>query len=328
MQLVAIPQNPVPPGAVLSYVPVDRLDLRVARWAAVPREARPCPGTVLIAPGRGEFIEKYAETVSDLLGRGFAVAVMDWRGQGGSSRLLGNRRKGHVGSFDEYARDLDAVVGAVLAPSCPRPWFLLAHSMGATVALHHAVRGGAFERMVLSAPMIEIHGLRSPRAVRAAAKTASLLGYGRAYIPGGTNRSLLTRRFDDNVLTSDPRRHALMMALAQAAPDFVNGAPTWGWLNAAFAAMAPLADPELPRRITTPILVVACGADRIVDTRATERFATRLKAGRVVVVPRAEHEPLMERDVFRDQFWAAFDAFVPGTRAVAPDLEPSSRATG
>ena len=28
----------------------------------------------------------------------------------------------------------------------------------------------------------------------------------------------------------------------------------------------------------------------------------------------AEHEVLMERDAVREQFWAAFDAFIPGTR--------------
>ena len=39
----------------------------------------------------------------------------------------------------------------------------------------------------------------------------------------------------------------------------------------------------------------------------------RLKAGRVIVIPGARHEILMERDVLREQFWAAFDAFVPGT---------------
>jgi alpha-beta hydrolase superfamily lysophospholipase len=29
----------------------------------------------------------------------------------------------------------------------------------------------------------------------------------------------------------------------------------------------------------------------------------------------AKHELLMEQDRFRSQFWAAFDAFVPGTPA-------------
>jgi len=32
----------------------------------------------------------------------------------------------------------------------------------------------------------------------------------------------------------------------------------------------------------------------------------------MVIVEGAEHELMVERDVFREQFFAAFDAFIPG----------------
>jgi len=51
-------------------------------------------GTVCVFGGRGEFIEKYFETIGELRRRGFAVATMDWRGQGRSSRQLPDARKG------------------------------------------------------------------------------------------------------------------------------------------------------------------------------------------------------------------------------------------
>ena len=59
-------------------------------------------------------------------------------------------------------------------------------------------------------------------------------------------------------------------------------------------------------------LVIAAGLDRVTDTRAAERFSERLRAGRLIVIDGAAHEIMMERDLFRDQFWAAFDAFIPG----------------
>ncbi len=86
-------------------------------------------GTVLIMGGRAEFIERYSETIRELRRRGFHVASFDWRGQGGSDRLLRNPRKGHVRRFSDYRRDMDAVF-AQLMPKLPRPWFVLAHSMG------------------------------------------------------------------------------------------------------------------------------------------------------------------------------------------------------
>lgn len=314
LQLVDLPQNPLPAGAVLSGLDVDGLVLRVAHW--LPSAEAACRGTVVVLPGRSEFIEKYAEVVADLLARRFAVAVIDWRGQGASGRLLADRRRGHVGSFEDYRTDLAACTGQVLRPFCPPPFFALAHSMGGAIALDAAARGDApFARIVLSAPMLDIWGLRLPRGARATAAWATRLGRGRAYIPGGSGRSWMSQPFAGNVLTSDPRRYAAFNALAVAAPDYVIGAPTLGWLHAAFRTMDWLAQSDVLQRITIPVLAVACGADRVVDTAATERTVARIKGGRTITIPHALHEVLMERDVYRDQFWAAFDRFVPGSAA-------------
>lgn len=312
--LVDLPENPLPPGALVSRLDVDGLALRVAHW--LPPGPAECRGTVVVLPGRSEFIEKYAEVVADLLARGFAVAVLDWRGQGGSGRLLADRRRGHVRSFDDYRTDLAAVTGQLLRPHCPQPFFALAHSMGGAIVLDAAARGDApFARIVLSAPMLDIWGLRLPRSARATAAWATRLGQGRAYIPGGSGKTWMSQPFPGNALTSDPRRYAAFNALAAASPDLVIGAPTLGWLNAAFRTMDWLARSDALQRITVPVLAVACGADRVVDTAATERMVARIKGGRTITVSHALHEVLMERDVYRDQFWAAFDRFVPGSAA-------------
>jgi lysophospholipase len=57
-------------------------------------------------------------------------------------------------------------------------------------------------------------------------------------------------------------------------------------------------------------------------TPVIERFAARLKGGHAIVIPGARHEILMERDAIRDEFWAAFDAFIPGTPD--PNFGPSA----
>ncbi len=313
MALVDIPENPIPRGATLHRVAVGGVSLRVARWDAVG-ERGPERGTVVVLPGRSEFIEKYAEVVGELLARGFAVVAIDWRGQGGSSRLLANPRKGHVRHFDEYRADLDATALQVLGPHCPRPWFALAHSMGGAIAVDHAARSpGLFDRIVLSAPMLDLYGLRMVRLIRGIAASAALTGLGPVYIPGGSDHSWMTRPFAGNGLTSDERRFAIFRALARAAPELVLGSPTMGWLHAAFRVMRTIGQRGFLRRVEVPILAVACGDDRVVATPAIERFAATIKNGGCIVVSDAYHEVLMERDPIRAQFWAAFDAFVPGS---------------
>ena len=85
--------------------------------------------------------------------------------------------------------------------------------------------------------------------------------------------------------------------------------------------MRQFENPEFPLRTLTPTLVITAGDDHVVRLGAVERFATRLKAGRLIVIPYAQHEILMERDAVRAQFWAAFDAFIPGDRDELSALE-------
>jgi lysophospholipase len=64
--------------------------------------------------------------------------------------------------------------------------------------------------------------------------------------------------------------------------------------------------------VPVPVLIAIAGAEPIVSNPAIERISMRLKTGAHVRIPGAKHEILMEQDKFRDQFWAAFDAFIPG----------------
>jgi lysophospholipase len=77
--------------------------------------------------------------------------------------------------------------------------------------------------------------------------------------------------------------------------------------------MNEFADESYAGRLRQPLLLVAAGQDQVVSTPATGAFAVRLRAGAHLVIPGARHELLMEQDRYREQFWAAFDAFVPGS---------------
>ncbi len=311
MKLVSIPANPVPDNVVTGMLKTpDGVALRFARWKP-PAGRR---GTVCIFPGRSEWIEKYFETVRDLRARGFAVAVLDWRGQGLSDRALHDRHKGYVRNFSEYDLDLEAFMREVVLPDCPPPIFALGHSMGATVLLRAVYRGHRwFDRIVLSAPMLAVAMVNSMSIAGTLVRVMRLGGLGNSYVPGRYVGVLDLRPFAGNILTTDPVRYARNGAVLEAEPALALGGPTVAWCDAAFRAMRALSEPSYPARIRQPILIVAAGRDAIVSNAAIEDFATLLRAGSHLVVVGAQHEILMEQDRFRSQFWAAFDAFVPGT---------------
>jgi lysophospholipase len=288
----------------------DGVELRYARWAPPPGRK----GTVCLFQGRAEFIEKYFETVRDLRNRGFAVATLDWRGQGQSQRALRNPRKGYVRSFDEYNIDLETFIHDVVLPDCPPPHFALAHSMGAAVLIRAAAQGiRTFDRMVLLAPLIELPGMRRLRATRIAVKAMRLTGLGASYVPGGDATVMAQRPFIGNLLTSDPVRYARNVAVLEAEPSLAIAWPTVAWADSAFKVMREFATFNYGMKIRQPMLIVAAGQDQVVSTPAIDEFAIRLRVGSHLIVPGARHELLMEQDRYRGQVLAAFDAFVPGS---------------
>jgi len=311
MKLVAIPANPAPDDVVTGSTETpDGVTLRFARWLPPPGRK----GTVVILQGRAEYIEKYFETVRDLRARGFAVATFDWRGQGMSERALSDPLKGHVRNFSEYAADLKAIMEQVVLPDCPPPIFALGHSMGAANGIRACHDGNRwFERMVLSAPMIALRPGRLTAVAGPLARFMRIIGRGSGYVPTGDGKPIGAEDFVGNVLTSDPVRYARNMAVLEAAPELGVGAPTVAWADAALRLMKQFNAPRYADGLRQPILLVAAGRDEVVSTPAIEAFGTNLLAGRHLIVPGAKHEILQEQDQYRAQFWAAFDAFVPGT---------------
>ncbi len=311
MTLVSIPANPVPEDAVDGTIKtIDGAELRFARWA--PLSGR--KGTVCVFTGRSEMIEKYFETVRDLRDRGFAVAMIDWRGQGHSARRLRDPRKGYVRDFADFEIDVESFVQQVVLPDCPPPFFALAHSMGGTVLLRLAHAGKRwFDRMVLTAPMIDLPGRATSLPVRIMLRAMRLAGQGGRYVPGGNDVLSGTGPFPGNVVTSDPVRYARNAAILEEDPTLGIASPTVAWADAAFSAMHTFRGMHYPSQIRQPILMLAASNDVVVSTPAIEEFAYHLRAGSHLVIAGAKHEILQEQDRYRSQFWAAFDAFVPGT---------------
>jgi lysophospholipase len=304
------PDNPIPEGARFAWLrTTDGVRLRAACWPG-----RKLLGTVLLLQGRTECIEKYYETITELRARGYAVAAFDWRGQGLSDRALPDNHKGHVWDFAEYHRDLDCFLDSFVtpAPELPKPYFILAHSMGAHIAVRYLHdRPGPFARAVLCSPMAYINTAPLPHFVaRAIASLGVMFGLTEAYVPGGRAYDPSRNGFEGNPLTHDTARFAREAHLFRDNPDLVISAPTLGWIDAAYRSMKMVGQAHFCAAIKTPALIVYGSEETISSPRYQARLAELLPNSEAYCITGARHEILQETDEIRAQFWAAFDRFI------------------
>lgn len=309
-RLALTPSNPAPEGARVGFFETaDRVRLRYAIW---PKSAGPHRGTVCLVQGRTEYIEKYFETIADFQARGFAVATFDWRGQGGSQRLIGNATLGYVDRFEDYWTDLRSFHARILLPDCPGPYYLVGHSMGGLASLFAATQDRMmFDRVFLSAPMVSLHGMEHAIARTARlAELVSLVGLGRLPFSRRGDQRPSEAGFANNPLTSDAVRYMRMVDTIRADDGLYIGSPTFRWLAAAMRGMLEAGRDDFPARIQIPLLILGAARDEIVSTPAIERLGLRLRNGRHMIIPGGRHELFMENDTIRGQVLAAFDAFI------------------
>lgn len=286
-------------GAAIWLRTEDDRQLRLGLWPG-PDTPR---GTVFILPGRSEYIEKYGPAATRMQASGYASLAIDWRGQGLSDRLLDDPVKGHITDYAEYQCDLRAVLDYARAHDLPRPWLMLAHSMGGAIGLRHLMGTHDFAACAFSAPM---WGVQVPRALRGIqrqiADRVDGRAIGRNYAPGMTADTYVYRApFTDNMLTRDPEMWAFMIEHLAKEPGLIIAGATLQWAAASIlecAELAQMPSPDLP-------CYTGIGTHERIVLRppVIERMA-RWPQGRLDDIDGAEHELMMEIAPVRDRFYA------------------------
>lgn len=273
-------------------------DLNIAFAWCVPENAQ---ATVVISSGRIEAYLKYKEVIWELFENGFAVFILDHRGQGLSARMMDNPHYGYVADFHDYVADFSYFITYIVKPNEPTgPRFLLAHSMGCAIgALTLLSSPDCFHRAVFCSPMFGIRpalpdwlsqsllNWSAQRHQRAGAQTGYFIGQ-KDYHP---------HEFAHNSLTHSEIRYQLFRELYAQVPEIQLGGVTVSWLQAALTAMN-----EIHRRaneLTVPSLLLSAQKDTVVDNKKQKRIVRLAPNMKLITIPQAYHELLMESDPIR-----------------------------
>jgi lysophospholipase len=288
----------------------DGVRLRIAIWPEVTTPS--VKGTILLLPGRTEFVEKYGLAAADLAARGYATVAIDLRCQGASDRLLKNPLTGHVVRFDDYQMDVAVLLKVAHAEALPEPYYLLAHSMGGPIAFRAMANGLPVKAAVLTAPM---WGIKMAPHLRPVAWglcwAAQTFGFSHLFTPGTRKAAYVgIEPFEGNSLTSDPDIYAYMKRQLAAQPQFGLGGPSLQWLYASLRELRLQAREAAPAIPTLTFL----GTDEDVVLHAP--IHQRMKSwpqGRLDIIQGGRHEVLMETPAIRaevfDKIAAHFAAY-------------------
>ncbi|MGP6086659.1 alpha/beta fold hydrolase [Antarctobacter jejuensis] len=273
----------------------DGLRVRIAHYGSSGTR-----GTVLMFPGRTEYVEKYGRVARTLSDAGYHTLAIDWRGQGLADRMLDERRTGHVHVFEDYQRDVAAMLALSDHLDIPQTKHMIAHSMGGCIGLRALNDGLPVASCVFTGPM---WGIRISDPVRPAAwaisRVSKSVGLGHLFAPGtGADSYVASNAFDDNLLTTDAEAWDYMRRQVLAIPELQLGGPSLHWLHEALAETRRLArapSPEQP-------CICYCGTnERIVDVDRIRARMSRWSNGRLDMVESGEHEILMEAPKKRER---------------------------
>ncbi|MDA8135356.1 MAG: alpha/beta hydrolase [Desulfobacteraceae bacterium] len=281
------------------------------RYGVMTVHPKPATGVFLLLHGRAEFIEKYKAVANQLTAKGFNVVTLDWRGQGLSTREVGNRHKGYIHSFNDYVADLTALYDEVMEP-LGLPVHILAHSMGGHIALRFMAQfPHQIKKAVLASPMVDIAlpGLVYPLS-KHLSKHLSKRHFAKTFTPGLNNYSPESARFQGNKLCHDPEQFRILHDEIRKNPDLAIGGVTWGWLKAAFESIEILKNERFLQKIKTPVLILGAQKDRVVSLPAQEKLSRKLVHGDFHCIEGAFHELMFETPRIREKFWSLFDLFM------------------
>ena len=284
------------------------------RYAQFAPSSSPC-GTILIVPGRREFIEKkYAECVPPLVDKGFRVVVVEMRGQGLSSRVLAGdeHQRDHSDDFAVFLNDLRAFYAAVVLPGLTEPLIIHGHSLGGHLVLRwiaedHPKVAGVF----LTAPMVALSGMAAQTAAYGISwASARLFSHETHYAPTQHDFGDDDLVFANNPLTHDEGRFKIIENYFTAHPELTMGGITWGWMLAALRSMHEANTWPYLARIDMPVLALVGNHDPVTPPSEISPYLNHIPRIRTHIIEGARHDLMNETDAVRTEAWGYIDEFL------------------
>ena len=299
---------PMPAGTCYLVSVDEDVSIRIGLFESLLSDDQ-TKGTIVLSHGYAEYMEKYAETVSDFLNLGYRVAMVEWRSHGCSGGRSDIRREVlHFKDFDKNISDLNIVMRDFVMQRFPPPYFGVSHSMGGQINIRTAVlHQGLFNSLALSAPMIGLreHPLQIS-LLKAVTSINELFGLGhRPLESAATDRA--TGRSSYNRVTMDDSRFERNERIVDRHPHVNIAFKSHSWSVGAVNAMQKTLKKSFLSRLNIPVFIGIAEDERLVANTATYKAIALSDYIEGKLYPNTRHELFMETDASRQAFLEDID---------------------
>ncbi len=307
----------------------ERVKGRYVRFGSVFPKNKVPDAVVVCLPGVREFSEKYFEFAKWCLDHNFAFWVLDWVGQGKSTRLVkSNYQKRHSHGFNEDVEDLRYFIREYIKHSSVHPdkgripMVMFGHSTGAHIGLRYlADSTEGFECACFNAPLFGFKVFEKiPQYLALIIAFLYRVFAGSRYVPKGKDWE---QRREYTNLTSDKKRGKVEHIWAKHIPELRCGDVTCRWIYEAQRSCMQLrkvikkSPPDIPCLFSIPQRA------NLVDNMLANEIIGFIPKAKIIDYPGSGHEVLMENDEIRGNFLGHFYALVKETIIDRPEtLKP------
>ena len=252
----------------------------------------------VILPGKGEPLERYAETIYDLKNVDWDILLVQFRGQGFSSRSLRNPEKTYIRNYNYVIEDLHQLFEYLNIRNDYQEIVLLGHSMGAHHGVRYELKYPIFNHLILNSPMIGILDQKNTQKNYILAKLMISVGLSRSYTPGKGGWRDWT--FEQNDVTQSMARYQNFRRISIENPTTRLGSVTVRWAYEAMKSEKSIFK-QAPK-LMAPVTIFQAGKEVVVSNEKQNLFCESVANCTLIRVENSMHNFLQEKDIYRNQF--------------------------
>ena len=264
-------------------------------------------GTVVFLQGIADSSERYKSLFFKLVDRGFSYASFDWYGQGASMPAAEGERKHAQRTFDinRHIGDLEEFLDKIVYADCPPPYYFLGYDIGCLIAISGIdVINNQCDRFLGISPFFSPLGHKIGGFEHKISELMNDFGLGHIKLRQG--KSILQNYGFNKDFSGSGNQKEEEFAI-----------PDRRWFAHVFDAAIYAKERLEKNDLRFPVLFVTGHNDKLTNAREVRRFCHNVRLADTITLFGARHDLLNDKESYQKQFWALFDAFIPGTSAYA-----------